>query len=65
MTRDELQHTSLDRLRKDDLRRLAQKWVAALMDDANWLDARANDQNATADDLRQVVEKCYAARARI
>ena len=65
MTRDELQHTMLDRLRKDELRNLARAWVAALMDDANWLDDCARDENATAEELRRVIQKCYAARRRI
>lgn len=61
----DLQHTCLDRLRKDDLRELAQRWVSALIDDANWLDDLARDHNATSEQLRQVIQKCYSARARI
>lgn len=62
---DNLQHTSLDRLRKDDLRDLAQRWVSALMDDVHWLDELARDPNATSEQLRVVIQKCYSARTRI
>lgn len=62
---DDLRHSSLDRLRKDELRELAQQWVSGLLDDAYWLDERARDPNATSEQLRQVIQKCYWARARI
>lgn len=62
---DNLQHSSLDRLRKDELRELAQQWVSGLLDDAYWLDERARDPNATNEQLRQVIQKCYGARAMI
>lgn len=61
----DLQHTCLDRLRKDDLRALAQMWVSGLMEDVHWLDERARDPNATSEQLRQVIQKCYSARTRI
>lgn len=62
---DNLQHTSLDRLRKDALRDLAQRWVSGLMADVHWLDERARDPNATSEQLRAVIQKCYWARTRI
>lgn len=60
-----LRDTCLDRLGKDELRRLARQWVAALMDDANWLDSLANDPTATADRLSQVIKKCSRMRRQI
>lgn len=60
-----LRHTSLDRLRHDELRELALAWVSALMDDCNWLDERARDANSTRAQLMTVIDKCYWARSRI